>query len=337
MRTFSSFAGRRSGFAVSCAAIVCAGAWLAGCAVDGARSDALGADELASEEQALIGGAPVAADFLRSTVGIQDDCTAAKVGARLFLTAAHCVSIGRPPHGMPPPEGFPQNDGLRDDYLPGAALQVFFGRGATDDENAVLTIAKTTIHPSWWVCPLCQAPNLSEGGAADIAVVEVVEDTPQVPEARVELGRIALGTAVIKVGWGCEERTNIDGSTLHLGRYKAADAQVIAASEIQLDNELISNEQVATVDASYVITAGHAQDERNASLCLGDSGGPLYLPDSADPRVVGVNSDYTFRNLQSPDDLGGVSWTDWHTRTSLDSLHGVGSWLIEQGVNTVGG
>jgi hypothetical protein len=86
---------------------------------------------------------------------------------------------------------------------------------------------------------------------------------------------------------------------------------------------------VALIAEQYVVTAGHAQDEAFASLCLGDSGGPLYRPDRADPRVVGVNSDYSFR------DQSGVSWTDWHTRTSRGSLHDIAEWLIDLGVNTV--
>ncbi|HET9957276.1 MAG TPA: trypsin-like serine protease, partial [Polyangiaceae bacterium] len=193
-----------------------------------------------------------------------------------------------------------------------------------------------TIHPSWWSCPRCQDIILgSQDGAADIAVIEVAEDTPAIPQARVELGIVGVDTPLVKVGWGCEERTNVDPSTVKLGRFKAANARAISASEIRRFDSRISDEQVAMVDASYVITAGHDQDPQNASLCLGDSGGPLYLPNNGDPRVVGVNSDYTFKPPEDDSNLGGVSWTDWHTRTSLGSFLGVGEWLAGLGVNTV--
>lgn len=310
---------------------------LAGCAMERDASEAAQEESIDNQAAALIGGEPAAANAFRSTVGIGNACTAAKVGPRSFLTAAHCVAVGRPLRGMPVPPDFPPNDGIREDYLPGEPVLIHWGLDADDPEQAEFTIVETSIHPSWWACPLCQDPILSQGGAADIAVIEIAEDTPQIPEARVELGSIPTGTSVIKVGWGCEERTNIDPETLELGRYKREDALTIQASAIQHDDSPISDEQVAAVGASYLITAGHAQDPDNASLCLGDSGGPVYLPNSSDPRVVGVNSDYTFRPLQGPDDLGGVSWTDWHTRTSLDSLHDVGEWLIGLGVNTVGG
>lgn len=292
----------------------------------------------ASNGEALIGGHLAAPYHFRSTVGIGDHCTAAKVGPRHFLTAAHCVAVPRPGRFEPVPENFPPNDGVRDDYLPGEPLLINWGLDADDSEQGVFTIVETSIHPSWWTCPLCQDPPLAQGGAADIAVVEIAENTPSVPEARVELDPIATDTQVVKVGWGCEERTNIDPSTLALDRYKTEDAWIIPASAIQHNTAPpISNGQVTTVAASYLITAGHAQDEDYASLCLGDSGGPLYLPNNSDPRIVGVNASYTFEPSSDPNDLGGVSWTDWHTKTSLDSLHGVGQWLIDLGVNTVGG
>lgn len=315
--------------AAYCLAIVGHGVLLVGCAGDGETSEG---EALASRASALIGGSPAVSGEFRSTVGIADDCTAAKVGPRLFLTAAHCVAVGRPIKGLPVPEPFPPNDGIRDDFLPGQSLEMLFGLDASDGQVRRFSIVATSIHPSWWACPLCQEPTRSQGGAADIAVVEIAEETPEIPAASVSLDPVGVGTPVVKVGWGCEERTTVPQETLHLGRFKRADALVIPASEIQVGNPLISDETVATVDASYVVTAGHDQDAVNASLCLGDSGGPLYLPDAGDPRVVGVNSDYTF--LPTTD---GVSFTDWHTRTSLGSLHGVAEWLIALGVSTQGG
>jgi hypothetical protein len=301
--------------------------------MQGEAFDATGGDSIASDEQALIGGLPAAADHFRSTVGIGDVCTAAKVAPRLFLTAAHCVAVPRPGRFEPVPEDFPPNDGIGEKYLPGQPLLIHWGLDADDPEQGVLTIVGTSIHPSWWECPLCQQPTRQ--GSADIAVIEIAEDTPDIPEARIELNRVEPGAQVVKVGWGCEETTNVDPTTLELGRYKTDDAAVIATSEIQHHNSPISDDQVAVIDGSYVVTAGHDQDEDNASLCLGDSGGPLYLPNDGDPRIVGVNSDYTFRPDQP--EPGGVSWTDWHTRTSLGSLHDVGQWLIDRGVNAASG
>ncbi len=303
-------------------------ALVAGCAGEGATLDAADGDSPGTRQQALIGGRPAAADEFRSAVGIADDCTAAKVGSRLFLTAAHCVDVPRPFGPDPVPEDFPPNDGVADEFLPGEPLLVFWGLDADDEEQGEFTIVQTSIHPSWWACPLCRQPTVN--GAADIAVIEIAEQTPDIPEARVELGSVEVDTAVVEVGWGCEQSTNQPGPGL--GRYKTADGEVIDPSEAQRFTP-ITDPQLVAIDASYLITAGRDQDADAASLCLGDSGGPLYLPDSGDPRIVGVNSDFTFRPDQP--EPGGVSWTDWHTRTSLESLHDVGQWLIDLDVNTV--
>jgi len=284
----------------------------------------------------LINGEPARRGQFPSTVGINDDCTAAKIGSRLFLTAAHCVALGRPVHGMPPPENYPPNGGLRDDYLPGKRLSIYWGLAANDGKQGKFVIARTSIHPSWWTCPVCGDPIL-DSGAADIAVIELGEDTPQIPAARVELSNIATGAEVVKVGWGCEERTNVDAGDLHLGRYKLSSAATIPVSEIRRYDGRITDEQEAAVGASYLVTAGHAKDPNSASLCLGDSGGPLYLPDESDPRIVGVNSNYSFKPPEDESDQGGVSWADWHTRTSLSSGTGIGDWLKSLKANVVGG
>ena len=284
----------------------------------------------------LISGEPARRGQFPATVGINDDCTAAKISSRFFLTAAHCVALGRPPHGMPAPENYPPNDGLRDDYLPGKELLIYWGLDANDERQGKFVIARTVIHPSWWACPLCGDP-IVDSGAADIAVIELGEDTPQIAEARVELANIEPFAQVVKVGWGCEERTNVDAGDLHLGRLKLASASTIPVSEIRPYEGRMSDEQEAAVGASYLITPGHAKDEKSASLCLGDSGGPLYLADESDPRVVGVNSNYSFKIPEDDSDKGGVSWADWHTRTSLSSGAGVGAWLKALNVNTVDG
>ncbi|HKO49664.1 MAG TPA: trypsin-like serine protease [Polyangiaceae bacterium] len=307
----------------------------AGCAVGSEASESGSSDSVATQEQALIGGTAAAPYHFRSTVAIGGVCTAAKVGARLFLTAAHCVAVPRPGRGQPVPEPFPPNNGVADKYLPGKSLLINWGLNVNDADQGQFTIVRTRIHPSWWSCPLCQDPILSQGGAADIAVIEIAQDTSQIPQARVQLTPVQTGTQAVKVGWGCEDRTN--QAVTQLTRYKTDDAWTIPAAQIRHHDSPITDQQIATVGASYLITAGRDQNPDNASLCLGDSGGPLYLPNNSDPRVVGVNSNYTFRPISDPNDLGGVSWTDWHTKTSLDSLHGVGQWLVNEGVNTVGG
>ena len=297
-------------------------AFVVGCADPGTD----GHESIATIRQGLIGGAPATADYFRSTVGIGDECTAAKVGSHLFLTAAHCVAVPRLYRQAPPP-GYPENDGIDDAYVAGEPLLIQWGL----DENGpsgTFTIVETSIHPSWWVNPNSPDPVLGPDSAADIAVIEIAEDTPEIPEASVELDRVAPGTPVVEVGRGCEESTYTPDE--HLGRFKAQPTTTVPAEpELAYVMPPLSEPQTAAISNAYLFTFGQTQDPGAASLCLGDSGGPLYLDDAGDPRVVGVNSDYTFV------DGSGISWDDWHTQTALGSHHGVGQWLMSLGVNTV--
>ena len=84
------------------------GVAIASVAACGAQSEAQRTSPDGSKAGApeLISGEPAGVAQFRSTVGINDDCSAAKVGARLFLTAAHCVAAGRALHGTPRPRIF---------------------------------------------------------------------------------------------------------------------------------------------------------------------------------------------------------------------------------------
>ena len=155
-----------------CLAIALGVANLTGCAGRSETPEPEGGSAMRAGDPELIGGEPAAADQFRATVGIGDSCTAAKVGHRLFLTAAHCVAVPRPLHGQPVPEDFPPNQGVHDNYLPGKRLLIYWGLDASDKQQGEFTVAKTSIHPSWWTCPPCQDPILG-GDAADIALLEI--------------------------------------------------------------------------------------------------------------------------------------------------------------------
>ncbi|HET9953318.1 MAG TPA: hypothetical protein VFQ61_02380, partial [Polyangiaceae bacterium] len=133
----------RLGFQAVGFALAIAAGPLAGCAGnDGAPEPAPGG--LSSQgKPELIGGEPVANDYFRTTVGIGNVCTAAKVGARLFLTAAHCVSLGRPGRHETPPEDYPPNEGVSNAYLAGQPLHINWGLEARDENQGDVTIVKT--------------------------------------------------------------------------------------------------------------------------------------------------------------------------------------------------
>lgn len=314
--------------------LVTATSSLTACAAEGPDGSE-GVDAVGVENMKLIGGVLAPADHFRSTVGIANRCSAAKVGPRTFLTAAHCVGA---PRGRLPPGVIAREDGLAEDFVAGQKVLINYGLRPDDGQAAEYTIAETIIHPSWLESPFT-TPTKGIETAADIAVFRILEDTPLIPEARVLLDRIAVGTDVVKLGWGCQTRAN-DPENSGLEPYKTHNTKIVTVDYVDHEQErgsFFSASQIQSIHETYAITAGRAQGATNASLCPGDSGGPLYLPSATERLVVGVNSDYTFLPTTEAGDLGGVSWTDWHTRTSRDSRHDVGQWLIDLGVNTVGG
>ncbi len=301
---------------------------LAACGADASNTDFGDEEFLGEQEQELIGGTAAPAYHLRSTVAIGDECTAAKVGPRLYLTAAHCVVAPNELAGGLTPTTAPNRDGIAAKFTPGASIAIAYGLKVSDQtQRATVKIVKTNVHPTWF--GVMNSPiRPAVIGGVDIAVVEVDRDLPLIPQARVELGQVQPGTQVVKVGFGCED--NALGSVSILDRYKTADAWVLPPSEVLIGpSDVMSELERQVLDASYLVTSGKVRDPERASLCKGDSGGPLYLPNNSDPRVVGVNSDYQLFN--------GISYTDWHTRTSLRSRHSVGRWLLGLKVNTVGG
>ena len=89
---------------------------------------------------------------------------------------------------------------------------------------------------------------------------------------------------------------------------------------------------LANVAGSYAITPGKRGVRTSASLCPGDSGGPLYRTNGRADTIVGVNAYYSF--APEAEDPKRVSVTNWHTRLDTDARNGVGAWLVDLGVAT---
>lgn len=267
---------------------------------------------------ALIGGQAAALARFPATVYIKGECTAAKVGPRRLLTAAHCVVD-------------PATVNLR--YKAGSkiALTREPAKGFADAE-----VAAVHVHPAWLkACAdtFCGASAItSRLDAPDVAVIELVNDLVDVPVAFVDAAPLAIGDNVTVVGFGCTvgvlTADNRDKATL-----KSADTRLIASNRAVHEGSAVLTTDLGQVSGIYSMTAGPAAVPAGVGLCPGDSGGPLYKNRNGNLVVVGVNSNYTL----GPDtkDQVGLPITNWHTRLDIKSKHAVGEWLRSVGVPTI--
>lgn len=264
-------------------------------------------------EGALIGGHTSSAVQLPSTLYLESGCTAAKVGPKLLLTAAHCafgatrrrVSIG-----------------------PRLRVTTDPAHGYTD-----LEVASVHVHPTWeqaCTATYCSSSKVTARlDMADVAVIEVVVDLDDVPATPVTAAPLSVGDRVTLIGFGCTKGARVSDDRTSIVRADA-DAEIVAPESAVHEGSPIEASDVDRLRGNYLLTKGPGAEAASAGLCPGDSGGPLYTKRDGETFIAGVNSNYTF----APDDKDavGIPITNWHTRLDDESRHSVASWLRSFGV-----
>ena len=217
-------------------------------------------EALSSRNDELVGGHVAAESEYPSTVSI-GNCTAAKVGPRHFLTAAHCVS-----------ESLTQ-------------LSV------TTDNNAQnfrsLTVTSVKRHPQYTGCTTCAGDGSMNdfGLKPDAALITVDQLTPDIPQAVIDSTPVAYGAAITLTGYGCE---NGVGQPSGPSRLKVGDTQAI--DPLLLDG-------AASIPGGYVASYGPANTPAAPGLCPGDSGGPLFR--TGTNKIIGINALVSFVGEQA--------------------------------------
>lgn len=270
-------------------------------------------EDFGAIESELVGGRPALETEYSSTVMI-GGCTGVKVGPKHFLLAAHCV------HDY-------NNNTLWSSYLPGNTVFVANDHDDPFSTQRALTIQSTTMHPEWVAtCDVpCGVNVLDASHAADAALIIVNEATADIATASIDASTVAAGNRVVMTGYGCENGVGQPSNVGPRMKLQAVAAQTSSAL-LHPGSYISTASDAADVAASYVITPGFLNDPTAASLCPGDSGGPLYRESSTELLTTGINAYYTF------EDGNGVSQTNWHTRVDGSSRYSVLSWLRSLGV-----
>jgi hypothetical protein len=289
-----------------------------------AEPEAAGADVNRFEELdgSLIGGSAATASDYPATVRIAGQCTGAKVGARHFLLAAHCV------------HNYQTHDSLWGTYTSGQTISITSAEADNGAGERSVTIEGTYVFPEWFerCAEPCAVNVLNAGHAPDVAVVVVREETPEIPIAPVDPEPVPEGVQVVVNGYGCEDRLN--GSVPSPYRHKFAAVNALNRAAVDhpgapwVDLEALSGSYLFTPGQGSNLEPGSPLDTQAASLCPGDSGGPVYRERERRHLVVGVNAYYTFNDAHP-----GVSVTNWHTRLDRSAQDGVLDWLRGLGVS----
>ena len=245
----------------------------------------------------LINGKPVG-DMFQGVGTFNYSCTITKVGKRQFISAAHCVRGG----------------------LKTISLQFSTFKGNVQ-------VSSSHIHPSWLedcASNHCDGTEVGSNqmtpGRSDVVFINVKQETPAIPVININFKALAFGTEVAMVGAGCTRNIEPDGR----GKMRYAITNTVSFSHLIHEHSLYQFIAEITGMSDWV-TPGVGTSTRNASLCPGDSGGPLLAKNSEGIwEIAGIAADYTF---DGPYQDGAVTITNLHTRLDDESFHQVGKWI----------
>ena len=247
------------------------------------------------------------ADF-PAVVKISNNCPATKVGARLFITAAHCLQAA--------PEIF----------RPGATIDLSAQNHVDGKQWLNLTLSEVYIHPSFVAIPELLYFYKNSFGMArysfDLGLLYVEETTPQIGMVFINFDPVEDGEPLVFLGYGCQDGLNQPVDLNRVLRPRLQMGFSIAAPyegiHPQKEEDFMNDFYLHFLKTPWeqqriyfynIISRGHDFDSRYSGLCPGDSGGPVFREGRYD-EIVGINAYYSFKNGND------IPYSNWHTRLS---------------------
>jgi hypothetical protein len=282
-----------------------------------------------ASEVKLIGGEEVGREQFPATFLLRTGCTGTKIAKDLIITAAHCV-MSR------------EFMDIKPQYLPQGETPLSLVRERVvyrdlDFDDIPFEVKDTLVYEPYFAA--CQERCLNPDSLAfqkpnpqDVALIRIVLPNPEfaeIPLAEIGSQRDFTGSGqkVTIMGYGCTEGVNEPLASK--SRLKVKELRLLVASEISA-SDLIPEEIRATFLKHYYQTPGQNWTERDvrlgeraASLCPGDSGGPVYAAMDDGFSVIGINS-----FMVSPeDDERGISAVNAHAKVDRESAPEVFRWI----------
>ena len=262
-----------------------------------------GSGDVATSQEDLTGG-EAGTPFNTGAIKIRYGCTATMIGSNQILTAAHCVALMKPPingtsYG---PTEKPWTTAVDPKYAAGQSIGFTNSPTAETSSNwFTSTILGVDLSESYMSTCASGCQNnfsITSPFPLDLAFITINDTFPDSFGYSATFSGMGTGygDAVTETGYGCT--AGLNGPSSNPAFFKYANATLLdpsVAANLSAPGWGISSANLQAFTQRYFVTAGMSGGG-SASLCPGDSGGPLFKGPLTQvySQVVGVNAYYFF-------------------------------------------